>query len=265
MQKLLLAVDSLSTWFGKACAWTVIGLTLLITWEVFSRYVLNNPHAWVLDAQIMLYGVLFMSAGAYGAPPPGPRSPGPGRGVRGGPATPDLRGHADAGARAALAIDCDRDVRPHLPATWSPRVRSKAVGEPSGLRILHVDDVEINVMVLDQMLSMLGHSPVGATSGAEAFALMEASSFDLVLTDFHMPDVTGLDFLKNVKALREPARLTPVVVVTADVMSFTNAALREMGFAGALAKPITAASLVQVIAAATAGTGQFLGNGFARS
>ena len=65
MQKLLLAVDSLSTWFGKACAWTVIGLTLLITWEVFSRYVLNNPHAWVLDAQIMLYGVLLMSAGAY--------------------------------------------------------------------------------------------------------------------------------------------------------------------------------------------------------
>lgn len=65
MQKLLLAVDRLSTWFGKACAWTVVGLTLLITWEVFSRYVLNNPHAWVLDAQIMLYGVLFMCAGAY--------------------------------------------------------------------------------------------------------------------------------------------------------------------------------------------------------
>ncbi len=40
-------------------------LTLLISWEVFSRYVLNKPHAWVLDAQIMLYGVLFMMAGAY--------------------------------------------------------------------------------------------------------------------------------------------------------------------------------------------------------
>lgn len=65
MQKLLLAVDRLSTWFGKACAWSVISLTLLITWEVFSRYVLNKPHAWVLDAQIMMYGLLFMSAGAY--------------------------------------------------------------------------------------------------------------------------------------------------------------------------------------------------------
>ncbi len=65
MQKLLLTVDRLSTWFGKACAWSVVGLTLLISWEVFSRYVLNKPHAWVLDAQIMLYGTLFMTAGAY--------------------------------------------------------------------------------------------------------------------------------------------------------------------------------------------------------
>ena len=43
----------------------VVVLTLLISWEVFSRYVLNKPHAWVLDAQIMLYGTLFMMAGAY--------------------------------------------------------------------------------------------------------------------------------------------------------------------------------------------------------
>lgn len=65
MQSLLLAVDRFSTWIGKACAWSVIALTLLISWEVFNRYVFNNPHAWVLDAQIMLYGLLFMMAGAY--------------------------------------------------------------------------------------------------------------------------------------------------------------------------------------------------------
>ena len=65
MQKLLLAVDRLSTGIGKAGAWSAVVLTLLICWEVFSRYVLNKPHAWMLDAQIMLYGLLFMSAGAY--------------------------------------------------------------------------------------------------------------------------------------------------------------------------------------------------------
>lgn len=65
MQNLLLAVDRFSTWIGKLFAWSVVGLTALISWEVFSRYVLNKPHAWVLDAQIMLYGLLFMCAGAY--------------------------------------------------------------------------------------------------------------------------------------------------------------------------------------------------------
>ncbi len=65
MQKVLLTVDRLSTFVGKLFAWAVLGLTLLISWEVFSRYVLNKPHAWVLDAQIMLYGTLFMFAGAY--------------------------------------------------------------------------------------------------------------------------------------------------------------------------------------------------------
>jgi len=65
MQKILLTVDRVSTWFGKLGAWTAVLLTCLISWEVFSRYVLNKPHAWVLDAQIMLYGVLFMMAGAY--------------------------------------------------------------------------------------------------------------------------------------------------------------------------------------------------------
>ena len=65
MQSFLLGVDRFSTWIGKAFAWSVVALTLLIAWEVFCRYVLNRPHAWVLDAQIMLYGTLFMTAGAY--------------------------------------------------------------------------------------------------------------------------------------------------------------------------------------------------------
>ena len=65
MQKLLLRVDKVSTFVGHFFSWLIIGLTLLITWEVFSRYVLNRPHAWAFDVMIMLYGTLFMMAGAY--------------------------------------------------------------------------------------------------------------------------------------------------------------------------------------------------------
>ena len=65
MQSLLLGVDRLSTWIGQAFAWLIVALTLMISWEVFSRYVLNQPHDWALNLQIMMYGTLFMMAGAY--------------------------------------------------------------------------------------------------------------------------------------------------------------------------------------------------------
>src|SRR5512134_269643 len=65
MQKLLLFVDKVSTWVGHAFSWMIVGLTLMITWEVFSRYALDAPHAWAFDVMIMMYGTLFMMAGAY--------------------------------------------------------------------------------------------------------------------------------------------------------------------------------------------------------
>jgi TRAP-type mannitol/chloroaromatic compound transport system permease small subunit len=65
MQKLLLFVDRLSTWIGQAFAWLIVALTFFVSWEVFSRYVLDNPHAWAFDAMTMMYGTMFMMAGAY--------------------------------------------------------------------------------------------------------------------------------------------------------------------------------------------------------
>jgi TRAP-type mannitol/chloroaromatic compound transport system permease small subunit len=65
LQKLLLAADRLSAWTGRLFAWLIVALTALISWEVGSRYVFDAPHAWAFDAQAMLYGSLFMLAGAY--------------------------------------------------------------------------------------------------------------------------------------------------------------------------------------------------------
>jgi TRAP-type mannitol/chloroaromatic compound transport system permease small subunit len=65
VQKLFLTVDRLSTWIGQLFSWLIVGLTALIGYEVFSRYVLNSPHAWAFDAMIMMYGTMFMMAGAY--------------------------------------------------------------------------------------------------------------------------------------------------------------------------------------------------------
>src|SRR5688572_30824613 len=65
MQKLLLFVDRMSTWIGQAFSWFIVALTLQVSWEVFSRYVLDAPHSWAFDVMIIMYGTLFMMAGAY--------------------------------------------------------------------------------------------------------------------------------------------------------------------------------------------------------
>ena len=65
MQRFLLNVDKLSTFVGHAFSFLIVVLTLQVTWEVFSRYALDDPHAWAFDVMIMFYGTLFMMAGAY--------------------------------------------------------------------------------------------------------------------------------------------------------------------------------------------------------
>ena len=65
MQRFLLSVDKLSTFVGHAFSFIILLLTVQVSWEVFSRYALDDPHAWAFDAMIIQYGTLFMMAGAY--------------------------------------------------------------------------------------------------------------------------------------------------------------------------------------------------------
>lgn len=65
VQRFLILVDHVSTWAGKAFAWVIILLMAAVCIEVFKRYILNDPTDWAFSAQYMMYGVLFMMAGAY--------------------------------------------------------------------------------------------------------------------------------------------------------------------------------------------------------
>jgi len=63
--QLIHAVDTVSYWTGKAFAWLIMALTFVVSIEVFKRYILNAPTAWIFDFNNMLYGTLFMMCGAY--------------------------------------------------------------------------------------------------------------------------------------------------------------------------------------------------------
>src|SRR3954462_6422083 len=64
-QRLLHGIDAISTWVGKLAAWLIIALMTVVCVEVFKRYYLNAPSAWIFDGENMMYGALFMLSGAY--------------------------------------------------------------------------------------------------------------------------------------------------------------------------------------------------------
>jgi TRAP-type mannitol/chloroaromatic compound transport system permease small subunit len=65
MKSTLFMIDRISAWSGKAFAWTVLLLTLIICYDVTLRYILNSPTQWGFDLAYILFGTLFMMAGAY--------------------------------------------------------------------------------------------------------------------------------------------------------------------------------------------------------
>jgi TRAP-type mannitol/chloroaromatic compound transport system permease small subunit len=65
VQRFLHGVDRFSDWSGKLFSWLILVLTLVVCVEVFKRYILNAPTAWIFDVDNIIYGTLFMMCGAY--------------------------------------------------------------------------------------------------------------------------------------------------------------------------------------------------------
>jgi TRAP-type mannitol/chloroaromatic compound transport system permease small subunit len=65
LEKFITFIDQITTWVGKAFGWCLMIMTFGMAYEVFVRYLLRNPTPWAFDFSYMMYGTLFMMAGAY--------------------------------------------------------------------------------------------------------------------------------------------------------------------------------------------------------
>ena len=65
LQKFLITIDRFSMAVGHAFGWCILILTLGTSYEVFMRYIMNNPTNWAFDMSYILYGALFLMSGAY--------------------------------------------------------------------------------------------------------------------------------------------------------------------------------------------------------
>jgi signal transduction histidine kinase/ActR/RegA family two-component response regulator len=162
----------------------------------------------------------------------------------------DLDTAPGAGARFTVSLP--------LPAT-APSVHDdrppEEMGALSGLRVLAVDDNEINRMVLDAMLDRLGIETVMVSSGEAALAAFDAEGpFDAIMLDVVMPDMDGPETRRRLAALaeRRRERLPPVIACTAQSLPDEIKALIDDGFSAHLAKPIDRDAIAETLHKATA-------------
>jgi CheY-like chemotaxis protein len=122
------------------------------------------------------------------------------------------------------------------------------------LNVLHVDDDPMNLRVVEEILSAFGHNSVKASTGAEALTYLGQQAFDVVLLDIHMPGMSGIEVVERLRASDGPERSTPVIALTADLVSRRPDEYRELGFDDFVAKPILVSGLVSAIVKAATAT-----------
>ena len=156
-----------------------------------------------------------------------------------------------ATAPSAVVPAWIEDQNPHgaenIIAFSDPFLRHRA--RVRSLQILVADDHEANRMVVQRLLQKAGHRVVCVNGGEEVLDALEIADYDTVIVDLHMPGISGLDLLKQLRIMEAGGgRRTPVLVLSADVTPDAISRCEQAGARAFLAKPIVATRLLDVLA-----------------
>lgn len=132
------------------------------------------------------------------------------------------------------------------------RVDAVDVDAVRGLRVLLVEDNDLNAEIaqftLDRAGAVVTHAKDGE-SAVETFAASEPYEYDVVLMDIMMPGIDGLEATRQIRALdREDATTTPIIAVSANAFADDRRLSREAGMNAHLSKPVSAQELVEALA-----------------
>ena len=115
----------------------------------------------------------------------------------------------------------------------------------SSLKILLAEDNAINALLTRELLRRRGHQVTEVTSGDAALKAMESNTFDVVLTDIHMPGMDGIEAARAIRTreTEQHRRRTPIVALTADALETGMRACKDAGMDGFLTKPVDPSQL----------------------
>ncbi len=155
----------------------------------------------------------------------------------------DIQSAVGSGSTCILAIPFDLVSTPR-----KAQAVEQAAGETrTAARVLVVEDNPVNRKVVQHMLQKLGCSVGLAADGNEALDVAQREAFDLILMDWHMPGIDGLETTRRLKAAWPPERQVPVVALTANAMEGDRATCLEAGMCDYLTKPLNITTLAQAL------------------
>lgn len=114
------------------------------------------------------------------------------------------------------------------------------------LRVLLVEDIELNVIVARSVLEKLGHTVDVAMTGTEALEKFKPGVYDLLLLDIQLPDMTGFDIAKQIRETYSAEEVPALVALTANVLKDKKEYLAS-GMDDVLSKPLSVLELMVVI------------------
>ena len=154
------------------------------------------------------------------------------------PALPD--GAVEGPDRAAVSVQPAGATL----ALEAPEDAAEAEAPLRSLRILVAEDNEVNRMVMEAILSGLGHAVAFAEDGEQAVSLATGQHWDIVLMDLHMPRMDGLEATQAIRADPHVQRSrVPIVALTADIFPETRERCAAAGVQDFLTKPVDTAEL----------------------
>ena len=118
----------------------------------------------------------------------------------------------------------------------------------SKLKILIVDDIYSNRLLLGELIRILGHESVQAENGQEAIQMLERDDFDLILMDIEMPVMNGLETTEYIrKEMPNPKNLVTIVALTAHNPELFFTDFSKVGFDELLTKPYSLEKITYLI------------------
>ncbi len=149
----------------------------------------------------------------------------------------------------ALRPGSDSQTPGPEPLVQAEPVDHEAAAAPRGLKILLAEDNPINALLTRELLRRRGHHVTEVTSGDGAVKAMETGSFDVLLTDIHMPGMDGVEAARAIRANETAGgrTRTPIIALTADALETGMRACKDVGMDGFLTKPIDPAQLDEML------------------